>query len=97
MKTVAQLKKLLPSTAKTVEASKSIVWSQRGGHAGTKTVDRVSEKAEAVGFALTSRQPSGLSGRVSVYQDEAGNVLTLSCHYGSTKFDNRFDITLKLA
>lgn len=90
----------LPGTAIATAGDNYAAWSKRGGHAGKKTILKVLEAAETVGFKRKTSQ-SGCSPSGSTVANESvlefGFVtLFLSSSYGVTDRDNYFSVNVKV-
>jgi hypothetical protein len=89
-------KKIMP-VAHTVGTHVAI-WTKRGGHAGQKQLDKIEEKALALGFEKCSSTVTGSQlGHVRhqrLFRHPDGFILGTSASYGTTKEQNRFHAEL---
>jgi len=94
-----QLKKAMPSTS--MKQGDGFAWRKRGGHSGTKIIQRSLEKFKALGFQPLKTQdfnhPDGsLVGCGDIYEDANGNRVEFLATYGVTQEYNSYSINLDI-
>lgn len=100
MSNIKQAVKGLKMPSGTVYTDTSARWAKYGGHAGRKSITRVLELAQSLGWKKKETKgynsPDGsVVGHEVFYTDPTGQFqLSTDAHYGGTKESNSFSITV---
>lgn len=94
-------KAVMPGQASIDLKTGTAEWRKRGGHAGSKIISKVIQKAKAVGFKPASffgnSHPAGnWVSSDETYLHPDGWILTFGSSYGQTKSDNSFWVRLSV-
>lgn len=77
-------------------------WQKKSGHAGAKVISRVIQAAEAAGWTRGEQQQHGIPdgsvmGSSNEMHSPEGHKLSWYQSYGSTSYDNWFELKVKFA